>query len=92
MIAVAYDSRRKNKNEGGHALVDIQKLGRLRQLITEGLRVQQVGERIDYINVGHALEDASARQNHTIFARRGCGKTLLLHASAAQLPPDVRAI
>jgi hypothetical protein len=44
-------------------MVDQKKLARLRQLITEGLRVQQVGERIAYINVGHALEDASARQN-----------------------------
>lgn len=73
-------------------MVDKHKLARLRQLITEGLRVQLGGERINYINVGHALEDASARQNHTIFARRGCGKTLLLHASAAALPADVRAI
>ena len=76
----------------GTIMVDKKKLARLRQLITEGLRVQLGGERIDYINVGHALEDASARQNHTIFARRGCGKTLLLHASAAALSPEVRAI
>ncbi|MDK4223930.1 hypothetical protein, partial [Bradyrhizobium diazoefficiens] len=73
-------------------MVEQQKLQRLRQLITEGLRVQLGGERISYINVGHALEDASAKQNHTIFARRGCGKTLLLHASAAALGNDVRAI
>ncbi|MHC2284689.1 hypothetical protein [Bradyrhizobium barranii] len=73
-------------------MVEQQKLQRLRQLITEGLRVQLGGERISYINVGHALEDASAKQNHTIFARRGCGKTLLLHASAAELGNDVRAI
>lgn len=73
-------------------MVDKQKLARLRQLITEGLRVQLGGERIKYINVGHALEDASARQNHVVFARRGCGKTLLLHASSGQLPGDIRAI
>ena len=51
-------------------------------LITEGLRVQQGHEAITYINVGHAMEDISAKQNHTVFARRGCGKTLLLHDSA----------
>lgn len=73
-------------------MVEKEKLARLRQLITEGLRVQLGGERIAYINVGNALEDACAKQNHTIFARRGCGKTLLLHASAAKLPEDVRAI
>jgi hypothetical protein len=73
-------------------MVDQKKLARLRQLITEGLRVQLGGERISYINVGHALEDASARQNHAIFARRGCGKTLLLHASSSSLSEDVRAI
>jgi predicted AAA+ superfamily ATPase len=27
------------------------------------------------------LSDVCARQNHVIFARRGCGKTLLLHYS-----------
>lgn len=73
-------------------MVEKEKLARLRQLITEGLRVQLGGERIAYINVGNALEDACAKQNHTFFARRGCGKTLLLHASAAKLPKDVRAI
>jgi hypothetical protein len=73
-------------------MVEKEKLARLRKLITEGLRVQLGGERITYINVGHALEDASARQNHVVFARRGCGKTLLLHASTAALTPDVRAI
>jgi hypothetical protein len=73
-------------------MVDQQKLARLRQLITEGLRVQLGNDAITYINVGHAMEDVSARQNHTIFARRGCGKTLLLHDSAKALADDVRAI
>jgi hypothetical protein len=73
-------------------VVDEDKLARLRKLITESLRVQRGGESITYINVGHALQDASARQNHTIFARRGCGKTLLLHDSAKQLSLDIKPI
>jgi len=73
-------------------MVDQKKLARLRQLITEGLRVQLGNDAITYINVGHAMEDVSARQNHTIFARRGCGKTLLLHDSAKALPSEVKAI
>jgi hypothetical protein len=73
-------------------MVDQEKLARLRKLITEGLRVQLGNDAITYINVGHAMEDVSARQNHTIFARRGCGKPLLLHDSAKALPSDVRAI
>ena len=63
----------------------------MRELITEGLRVQRDGELIEYINVGHALEDACARANHTIF-RRGCGKTLLLHNSRSKLKADLRSI
>jgi hypothetical protein len=55
----------------GAGMVDHKKLARLRQLITEGLRVQLGHDAITYINVGHAMEDISARQNHTIFARRG---------------------
>ena len=31
-------------------------------------------------------------QNHTIFGRRGCGKTLLLHHSVTQLAPDIRTV
>jgi hypothetical protein len=33
-----------------------------------------------------------AKQNHAVFARRGCGKTLLLHDSAKRLTPDVRRV
>ncbi len=68
------------------------KLADLRRIITENLRVQRGGEQIDYINVGTALEDACARQNHTIFARRGCGKTLLLHHSSRVLNRRIKAI
>jgi hypothetical protein len=77
---------------GDFLMVDQKKLARLRQLITEGLRVQLGNEAITYINVAHAMEDVSARQNHSIFARRGCGKTLLLHDSAKSLPPEIKAI
>ena len=77
---------------GRGAVVDHKKLAKLRQLITEGLRVQLGNEGITYINVGHAMEDISSRQNHSVFARRGCGKTLLLHDSAKQLPDEIKAI
>ncbi|MDH2357424.1 hypothetical protein QCM80_43780 [Bradyrhizobium sp. SSUT112] len=73
-------------------MVDHKKLAKLRQLITEGLRVQLGSEAITYINVGHSMQDISARQNHTVFARRGCGKTLLLHDSRKQLSPEIKAI
>jgi hypothetical protein len=68
------------------------KLASLRQVITENLRVQKGGEPIDYVNVGTALQDACSKQNHAIFARRGCGKTLLLHHSTRVLRNDARAI
>lgn len=55
------------------------KLARLRQVITENLRVQRgANESLAYIDGSTALVDVCARQNHAIFARRGCGKTLLL--------------
>ena len=69
-----------------------EKLSRLREVILESLRVQRDGMQIDYINVGHALQDACAKQNHAIFARRGCGKTLLLHHSSRVLKSDMKSI
>jgi hypothetical protein len=42
-----------------------------------------------FVNV---LGDVTARQNHPIFGRRGSGKTLLLHHSAANLPDGTRPI
>ena len=61
----------------------IDKLKKLRTVITENLRVQQSGAKaIPYIDVTNALDDAQARQNHVIFGRRGCGKTLLLQNAA----------
>lgn len=65
----------------------------LRTAITENLRVQRGGaEHISYIDVSNALNDAMARQNHAIFARRGCGKTLLLHQSRVKLGEAVRTV
>jgi hypothetical protein len=68
-------------------------LTRLRQVINENLRVQQGGpETVPYIDVSNALNDVATRQNHVIFGRRGCGKTLLLHFSASQLPSETRPV
>ena len=70
-----------------------QKLPALRTVITENLRVQRSGaEPISYIDVSQALSDIGARQNHAIFARRGCGKTLLLQHSSKHLPNDIQSV
>src|SRR5262249_41960383 len=56
-------------------------------------RVQRGGaEPVPYIDVANVLGDVAARQNHAIFGRRGSGKTLLLHHSAANLPDGTRPI
>jgi hypothetical protein len=73
-------------------MVKPEKLARLREVITENLRVQRDGEPIDYANVGTAVQDATSKQNHAIFARRRCGRTLLLHYSARSLKNDMRAV
>ena len=68
-------------------------LAKLREVITENLRIQKSGApTIRYIDVTHALDDARARQNHVIFARRGCGKTLLLHNAASLAGDDRKTI
>ena len=69
-------------------MVSQPKLDRLREVITENLRVQRDNSDVDYINVGTALQDACSKQNHAIFARRGCGKTLLLHHSSRKLKKE----
>lgn len=69
-----------------------EQLERLREVISENLRVQRDNDPINYISVGTALQDAKAKQNHAIFARRGCGKTLLLHHSARTLKPELKSI
>lgn len=69
------------------------KVQQLRTIVQESIRVQRdSSETIDYIDGANAIRDAVARQNHVIFGRRGCGKTLLLHASERQLRDDVRVV
>lgn len=69
------------------------KLTKLRQVINENLRVQRGGaDPVPYIDVGNVLSDVAARQNHAIFGRRGCGKSLLLHFSAKNLPEYIKPI
>jgi hypothetical protein len=74
--------------------IDAKKLSTLRRSITENLRVQKDGpESIPYIDVSNALDDICARQNHVVFARRGCGKSLLLHSSGQTLSKtSIRAV
>jgi flagellar biosynthesis/type III secretory pathway ATPase len=73
--------------------LDTEQLRNLRRVINENLRVQRGGaEPVPYIDVMNALSDICARQNHAVFARRGCGKSLLLHYSAKQLPSDIQPI
>lgn len=68
-------------------------LKKLRTTITENLRVQKSGaEAIPYIDVTHALDDAGARQNHVVFGRRGCGKTLLFQNATKALPKNRKTI
>ena len=68
---------------------------RLRTIVQEGIRVQREspeGSRIDYVDAANAVSDAIARQNHVIFGRRGCGKTLLLHESQKKARNDIRVV
>lgn len=68
-------------------------LRKLRLAINESSRVQRGGARpVPYIDVSNALVDVAARQNHAVFGRRGCGKTLLLQYSATQLPAETRPV
>lgn len=68
-------------------------LAKLRLVINENLRVQRGGaELVPYIDVSNSLGDIAARQNHAVFGRRGCGKTLLLHYSATRLSSDIRPV
>lgn len=70
-----------------------EQLDRLRLAINENLRVQRGGaDPVPYIDVGSVLSDVRARQNHAVFARRGCGKTLLLHHSGRQLDPSIKSV
>ena len=72
---------------------DKEKLGRLRQIIQENIRVQKGGPKsIDYVDVSSALADIVTRQNHVIFGRRGCGKTLLLEAAERKVDGATRVV
>ncbi len=56
---------------------------KLREIITESLRVQMNGPKlVGYVDSSNSLADSMTRQNHVIFGRRGCGKSLLLQESA----------
>ena len=69
------------------------KLTRMRRAINENLRVQRGGaEGIPYIDIGSVLSDIGARQNHAVFGRRGCGKSLLLHHSARDLDDEIQFV
>ncbi|AOS82810.1 hypothetical protein BIU88_00770 [Chlorobaculum limnaeum] len=69
------------------------KLTALRQKITESLRIQRdSSEAVPYIDAANILADVCARQNHAIFARRGCDKTLLLHHSGRLLDKSIRTV
>ncbi len=73
--------------------MEAEQLVRLRTTINENIRVQAGGARpVAYIDVGNALSDINSRQNHVIFARRGCGKSLLLHTSAAQVDSSTKIV
>jgi len=72
---------------------DEKKLSTLRQKITESLRIQRdTVEVVQYIDPANVVGDVCARQNHVIFARRGCGKTLLLHHSSRELPESIKTV
>jgi energy-coupling factor transporter ATP-binding protein EcfA2 len=74
-------------------MVSTQTLDALRKLITESIRIQRdTATHVSYIDASHVLSDVESRQNHVVYGRRGCGKTLLLHASAAKLPAETRRV
>ena len=68
-------------------------LDTLRSVITENIRVQGGGaEPVQYVDIANALSKANSKQNHVIFGRRGCGKSLLLYESKRTLPDDIKAV
>jgi hypothetical protein len=73
--------------------METSKLKALRSVINENLRVQHGGAQpVPYIDPANVLSDVCARQNHVIFGRRGCGKTLLLHHSVIHLPTNIKPV
>ncbi|MBI2605732.1 MAG: hypothetical protein HYW49_06595 [Deltaproteobacteria bacterium] len=74
-------------------MAGIDKRQELRRVIQEGLRVQRGGpESVEYVDVSSSLADIGARQNHVVFGRRGCGKTLLLQAVEKAATKQARII
>ena len=70
-----------------------EKASRLRKVITENLRIQRGGAAtVPYVDVTNALTDIGARANHVVFARRGCGKSLLLHHSQKQDDAEIACV
>lgn len=68
-------------------------LQKLRVVINESLRVKKYGgKRPPYIDSGSVLSDINTRHNHVVFARRGCGKTLLLNESEQKVEKSIRVI
>ena len=68
-------------------------LNSLQTVITENLRVQRGGtDSIGYIDIANALSKANSKQNHVIFGRRGCGKSLLLQESRRTLNEKTKVI
>jgi hypothetical protein len=65
----------------------------LRRIVQESIRVQRGGnETIEYVDVTRALSDMVARQNHVVFGRRGCGKTLLMQTAQQKVDRSVRVV
>jgi hypothetical protein len=69
-----------------------EKISSLRKKIQESLRVQLDTEGIEYLDASNDLDDATAKQNHVIFARRGCGKTLLMHSSSKAVSESIGTV
>jgi hypothetical protein len=70
-----------------------EQLNALQTVITENLRVQRGGaDAIGYIDISNALAKANSKQNHVIFGRRGCGKSLLLQESRRTLDEKTKVI
>ncbi|MGR3571832.1 hypothetical protein, partial [Brevirhabdus sp.] len=65
---------------------------KLREIITENLRIQRHSDSVEYVDTDSLILDLKARQNHAIFARRGCGKTLLMFKSAKATSDEVKTI
>jgi energy-coupling factor transporter ATP-binding protein EcfA2 len=73
--------------------IDTIKLKKLRLAINENLRIQRGGaESIPYIDISNVLTDIVARQNHAVFGRRGCGKTLLLQHGSNITPRNTKCV